>query len=122
MVRNLPMMPSEESRLTAIAVTELPYPAVIKTIRARHSRCRRCVRRPQARAGRGLLHRLSPRPAEASPYLDPFDPEALAEQCCHIDRDLACELGRLERLRGEHLSELESLGEGWLSLAGSGCT
>ena len=50
------------------------------------------------------------------------DPEALAEQCCHIDRDLACELGRLERLRGEHLSELESLGEGWLSLAGSGCT
>lgn len=52
--------------------------------------------------------------AEASPYLDPFDPEALAEQRCYIDRDLASELGRLERLRAEHLSELESLGEpGW---------
>ncbi|MGE5288980.1 MAG: DinB family protein [Micromonosporaceae bacterium] len=52
--------------------------------------------------------------AADSPYLDPFDEEALAEQRRYIDRDLACELGRLERLRAEHLSELEALSEpGW---------
>ena len=32
MVRNLAMMPSVESRLTAWAVTELPYPTVITMI------------------------------------------------------------------------------------------
>jgi hypothetical protein len=52
--------------------------------------------------------------AEVSPYLDPFDPEALAEQRRYIDRDLAGELGRLERLRAEHLTVLEPLSEaGW---------
>ena len=29
---------------------------------------------------------------EASPYLDPFDPDALAEQHHYIDRDLTSEL------------------------------
>lgn len=52
--------------------------------------------------------------AADSPYLEPFDQEALAEQRRYIDRGLASELGRLERLRAGHLSELESLSEpGW---------
>lgn len=60
------------------------------------------------------LARVRRMAAEASPYLDPFDQETLAEQSRYIDRDLASELGRLERLRAAHLSELESLSEpGW---------
>ena len=52
--------------------------------------------------------------AQRSPLLDPFDQEALAEERRYIDLDLASELGRLERLRAEHLSELETLsGPGW---------
>ena len=60
------------------------------------------------------LSRVRQMIAEDRPYLDPFDQEALAEQRSYIDRDLASELGRLERMRAAHLSELESLSEaGW---------
>lgn len=52
--------------------------------------------------------------AEDNPDLDSFDQEALAEQRHYLDLDLASELGRLERLRVEHLSELETLSApGW---------
>ncbi len=52
--------------------------------------------------------------AEDGPYLEPFDQEALARQGHYLGRDLNAELGRLERLRAAHLSELESLSdEGW---------
>lgn len=52
--------------------------------------------------------------AKDNPYLDSFDQEALADQGRYIERDVASELSRLERLRAEHLSELEVLsGPGW---------
>lgn len=60
------------------------------------------------------LSRVRRMVAGDSPYLDPFDQETLAAQLRYIDRDLASELGRLDCLRAEHLSELEALTEpGW---------
>ena len=60
------------------------------------------------------LTRVRRMAAEASPYLHPFDQEALADERRYIDLDLGSELDRLERLRAEHLSELEALSEpGW---------
>ena len=46
--------------------------------------------------------------AEDSPWLEPFDQAALAEERRYIDRDLAGELGRLDRLRTQHVAELEA--------------
>lgn len=57
------------------------------------------------------LTRVRRMAAEASPYLHPFDQEALAHERRYIDLDLASEIGRLQRLRAEHLSELEALSE-----------
>lgn len=49
-----------------------------------------------------------------NPYLAPFDPEALATERHYIDLDLASEISRLDRLRAQHLAELEALSEaGW---------
>ena len=52
--------------------------------------------------------------AEDSPFLEPFDQEALAEQRHYLGLDLEEELARLEELRRQHLAELEALdGSGW---------
>jgi len=52
--------------------------------------------------------------SEDNPYLDPFDQEALAGQRRYLDWDLHGELDRLERLRREHVAELEALAApGW---------
>ena len=52
--------------------------------------------------------------AEDSPFLEPFDQEALAEQRHYLGLDLEGELARLEELRRQHLAELEALdGSGW---------
>jgi hypothetical protein len=52
--------------------------------------------------------------AEDSPFLEPFDQEALAEERHYIDLDLAAELARLEELRRQHLGVLEALdATGW---------
>jgi hypothetical protein len=52
--------------------------------------------------------------AEDTPFLEPFDQEALANQRHYLDLDLTGELGRLERLRRQHLAVLEGLdGPGW---------
>ena len=60
------------------------------------------------------VSRIRQMTAKDNPYLDSFDQEALAGQRRYIDLDLADELGRLERLRAGHLSELERLsGPGW---------
>ncbi len=60
------------------------------------------------------LSRVRQMTGQDDPYLDSFDQEALAEQGRYIERDLACEIGRLERLRAEHLAELDKLGSpGW---------
>ncbi len=60
--------------------------------------------------------------AERSPYLEPFDQEAMAEQRRYLDLDLQSELDRLEELRRQHLAELEALnGSGW-QRGGTGST
>jgi DinB family protein len=52
--------------------------------------------------------------AEDSPFLEPFDQEALAEQREYLDLDLQGELARLEELRRQHVAELVALdGSGW---------
>ena len=52
--------------------------------------------------------------AEQYPELAPFDQEALAEERHYLDLDLKGELGRLERLRAEHLALLVGLdGVSW---------
>jgi hypothetical protein len=52
--------------------------------------------------------------AEDSPFLEPFDQEALAEQRHYLELDLEEELARLEELRRQHLAELAALdGSGW---------
>jgi len=53
--------------------------------------------------------------AEDTPYLEPFDQEALAEQRRYLDDlDLNQELARLEQLRREHVAVLEALdAPGW---------
>ena len=52
--------------------------------------------------------------AEDDPELAPFDQEALAEERRYLDLDLDHELARLEQLRQDHLSVLDSLdGPGW---------
>jgi hypothetical protein len=59
--------------------------------------------------------------AEDTPYLKLFDPEALAEQRRYLDLDLQEELGRLERLRGQHVAVLEALdGQGGSAPAAMG--
>jgi hypothetical protein len=47
--------------------------------------------------------------AEDSPFLEPFDQEALAEQRGYLDLDLQGELARLEELRRQHVAELVAL-------------
>ena len=60
------------------------------------------------------LSRVRQMTGQDDPHLDSFDQEALAEQRRYIERDLAGELARLERLRAEHLAELDKLdGSGW---------
>lgn len=60
------------------------------------------------------LARVRQMTGQDDPYLDSFDQEALASQGRYFERDLAGELGRLERLRAEHLAELGRLGgPGW---------
>jgi hypothetical protein len=52
--------------------------------------------------------------AEDSPFLEPFDQEALAEQRGYLDLDLQGELARLEELRRQHVAELVALdASGW---------
>jgi hypothetical protein len=52
--------------------------------------------------------------AEDSPFLAPFDQEALAEEGHYADLDLNEELTRLEELRRQHLAVLEGLdASGW---------
>ena len=52
--------------------------------------------------------------AEDTPFLEPFDQEALAVQRRYLDLDQEGELARLERLRAEHLALLAGLdGSGW---------
>jgi DinB superfamily len=52
--------------------------------------------------------------AEDTPFLEPFDQEALAVQRRYLDLDPEGELARLERLRAEHLALLVGLdGSGW---------
>jgi DinB superfamily len=52
--------------------------------------------------------------AEDTPFLEPFDQEALAEERHYLDLDLEGELARLEELRREHLAVLEGLdASGW---------
>ena len=52
--------------------------------------------------------------AEDSPFLEPFDQEALAVQRHYLDLDLNGELARLEELRRQHLAVLEGLdASGW---------
>jgi hypothetical protein len=53
--------------------------------------------------------------AEDTPYLEPFDQEALAEQRRYLDDlDLNQELARFEQLRREHVAVLEALdAPGW---------
>jgi hypothetical protein len=52
--------------------------------------------------------------AEDSPFLEPFDQEALAEERRYLDLDLDHDLGRLEQLRRHHLAVLDALdGTGW---------
>lgn len=49
-----------------------------------------------------------------NPWLEPFDQAALAEERRYIDWDLARELGRLDRLRAQHVAELAALdGAAW---------
>jgi len=51
---------------------------------------------------------------EDTPYLEPFDQEALAVERRYLDLDLSEELARLEQLRREHLAVLEALdAPGW---------
>ncbi len=60
------------------------------------------------------LSRVRAMISQDNPYLAPFDPEALATERHYIDLDLASEIGRLDRLRAQHLAELEALSEaGW---------
>jgi DinB superfamily len=47
--------------------------------------------------------------AEDTPFLEPFDQEALAVQRRYLDLDPEGELARLERLRAEHLALLVGL-------------
>jgi len=52
--------------------------------------------------------------AEDTPFLEPFDQEALAEERHYLDLDLNQELDRLEQLRRQHLALLEALdASGW---------
>src|SRR5215211_5991154 len=44
---------------------------------------------------------------EDTPFLEPFDQEALAEERQYLDLNLNQELARLEQLRREHLAVLE---------------
>jgi hypothetical protein len=61
-----------------------------------------------------VLGRVRRMLAEDNPELEPFDQEALAEERRYLDLDLNQELGRLERLRRQHLAVLEGLdGSGW---------
>jgi DinB family protein len=46
--------------------------------------------------------------AEDSPFLEPFDQEALAEERGYLDLNLQGELARLEELRRQHVAELEA--------------
>jgi hypothetical protein len=50
--------------------------------------------------------------AEDSPFLEPFDQEALAEERRYLDLELEGELARLEELRRQHLALLDGL-DGW---------
>ncbi|HEV8648050.1 MAG TPA: DinB family protein [Actinomycetes bacterium] len=51
---------------------------------------------------------------EDTPFLEPFDQEALANQRHYLDLDLTGELTRLEQLRRHHLAVLEGLdASGW---------
>jgi hypothetical protein len=53
-------------------------------------------------------------PAEDSPFLEPFDQEALAEERHYLDLDLNQELDRLKQLRRQHVAVLEALdAPGW---------
>jgi len=47
--------------------------------------------------------------AEDTPYLEPFDQEALAEERHYLDLDLEEELARLEQRRSQHLALLDAL-------------
>jgi hypothetical protein len=59
--------------------------------------------------------------AEDNPYLEPFDQEALAEERHYLGLGLEDELVRLERLRRQHLAELEALDPaGWRRLGRHG--
>lgn len=55
------------------------------------------------------LSRVRQMTGQDDPHLDSFDQEALACRGRYIERDLAGELGRLERLRAAHLAELAKL-------------
>jgi hypothetical protein len=51
---------------------------------------------------------------ENTPFLEPFDQEALADERHYLDLDLEAELARLEELRRQHLGLLEALdASGW---------
>jgi hypothetical protein len=47
--------------------------------------------------------------AEDTPQLEPFDQEALAIQRHYLELDLEAELARLEQLRNQHLTVLDTL-------------
>lgn len=54
--------------------------------------------------------------AEDEPFLDPYDPAALAEERGYLQMDLAEQLARLAAIRAEHVALLESLDDaGWQS-------
>jgi hypothetical protein len=55
------------------------------------------------------LDRVGRMLAEDTPYLEPFNQEALAEERHYLDLGLNQELARLEQLRGEHVAVLEAL-------------
>lgn len=58
------------------------------------------------------LSRVGAMITQDNPYLAPFDPETLAAERHYLGLDLASEISRLDRLRAEHLAELEALSEG----------